>query len=348
MKEKMENTRENKLQPLLADCTLCPRNCHVNRLAGEIGYCGQGAVIRAARAALHFWEEPCISGESGSGTVFFSGCPLRCVYCQNHDIAIGKAGREISVERLSEIFLELQEKGANNINLVTPTHFVPLIVPALLRAKAQGLKIPVVYNTSSYEKAETLRLLEGLVDIYLPDFKYVSAETAGWFSHAPDYFETAKAAIAEMLRQVGSPVFAAPDGRLLNARQMNEACGYEGETEAEFLMKRGVIVRHLALPGQEEDSRRALRFLLDTWGEDIYISIMNQYTPMGDFGGSVAAPGAGERKRAAFKNLGRRITEEEYDALIDFAVENGIENGFLQEGETAEESFIPAFDGEGL
>lgn len=345
----MESKEENKWRALLADCTLCPRNCHVNRLAGETGYCGQKAVIRAARAALHFWEEPCISGKNGSGTVFFSGCPLRCAYCQNHDIAIGRAGREISAERLAEIFLELQEKGANNVNLVTPTHFVPLIVPALLRAKEEGLKIPVVYNTSSYEKVETLRLLEGLVDIYLPDFKYVSAELSGWFSNAPEYFETAKAAIGEMLRQVGPPVFAAPDGRILDAGQMNEACGNEEGTDAAFLMKRGVIVRHLALPGQEEDSQKALRFLLNTWGERIYISIMNQYTPIDDFRAPMAGmPDVEMRKKAAFASLGRRITEEEYEALLDFAVENGIENGFIQEGETAQESFIPAFDGEGL
>ena len=204
---------------------------------------------------------------------------MRCVFCQNHDIAAGEAGREISVERLKEIFLELQEKGANNINLVTPTHFVPLIVPALRAAKREGLRIPIVYNTSSYEKVSTLQLLDGLVDIYLPDLKYESAALSGLLSNAPDYFETAAAAIAEMVRQVGEPVFAAPDGTLLFAAQMNDACE-EADEDTEFLMKKGVIVRHLALPGQEADSKRVLSYLLKTYGERIYISLMNQYTPI--------------------------------------------------------------------
>lgn len=243
------------LEKLLTDCTLCPRNCHVNRMAGQIGYCLQTGTLRAARAALHYWEEPCISGTAGSGAVFFGGCSMRCVFCQNHDIAAGEAGREISVERLKEIFLELQEKGANNINLVTPTHFVPLIVPALRAAKREGLRIPIVYNTSSYEKVSTLQLLDGLVDIYLPDLKYESAALSGLLSDAPDYFETAAAAIAEMVRQVGEPVFAAPDGTQLFAPQMNDACE-EADEDTEFLMKKGVIVRHLALPGQEADSDR--------------------------------------------------------------------------------------------
>lgn len=340
-------------QNILKDCTLCPRNCHVDRLAGRTGYCGQTADMKAARAALHYWEEPCISGTAGSGAVFFSGCPLRCSFCQNHDIAIGRAGKELSAERLAEIFLELQEKGANNINLVTPTHFAAQIAEALRAAKAAGLHVPVVYNTSSYEKVSTLKMLDGLVDIYLPDLKYVSAELSGCLSNAPDYFETAKAAIEEMVRQAGEPVFRAPDGRLLNARQMNEACGEEeeempGEADSDFLMLRGVIVRHLALPGQEEDSRRVLSYLHETYGDRIYISIMNQYTPM---------PGIGrwmERKRRAgaapwlYEELDRKLTEEEYEALVDYAVGLGVENGFLQEGDTAQESFIPAFDGEGI
>lgn len=354
------NLQREKLRSLLSDCTLCPRECHANRLAGQVGYCGQTAQIRAARAALHFWEEPCISGTSGSGTVFFSGCPLRCVYCQNRDIAIGRAGREISRGRLKDIFLELQEKGANNINLVTPTHFVPLIVPALWDAKEEGLRIPVVYNTSSYEKVSTLRLLDGLVDIYLPDLKYRSGALAESLSNAPDYFETAKAAIAEMVRQVGAPLFCAPDGTILHARQMNEACGKEqeempgtvdncrrgGRKDADFRMQRGVIVRHLALPGQAEDSRRVLQYLLKTYGERIYISILNQYTPMA--GIEAYRDDENREKAEIFRNLGRRLTDAEYERLIDFAIDNGIENGFLQEGETAQDSFIPAFDGEGL
>ena len=363
------------LEKLLTDCTLCPRNCHVNRMEGQIGYCLQTGTLRAARAALHYWEEPCISGTAGSGAVFFSGCSMRCAFCQNHDIAAGKAGRELSVERLKEIFLELQEKGANNINLVTPTHFVPLIVPALQAAKREGLQIPIVYNTSSYEKVSTLQLLDGLVDIYLPDLKYESATLSGLLSNAPDYFETAAAAIAEMVRQVGEPVFAASDGTRLSAAQMNDACE-EADEDAEFLMKKGVIVRHLALPGQEADSKRVLSYLLKTYGERIYISLMNQYTPIPSVlektlpklaQKKLAAPepmreetdaspkptqeknaAQPESAQACLTGLQRRLTEDEYEVLIDFAIENGIENGFIQDQETAQESFIPAFDGEGI
>lgn len=365
------------LKKLLTDCTLCPRNCHVNRMAGQSGYCLQNGTLHAARAALHYWEEPCISGTVGSGAVFFSGCSMRCAFCQNHDIAAGKAGREISVERLKEIFLELQEKGANNINLVTPTHFVPLLIPALQAAKREGLRIPIVYNTSSYEKVSTLRLLDGLVDIYLPDLKYESSKLSGLLSNAPDYFETATAAIAEMVRQVGEPVFAAPDGTLLSAAQMNDVCE-EADEDAEFLMKKGVIVRHLALPGQEADSKKVISYLLKTYGEKIYISLMNQYTPIPSVleqtlpklaQKKLAVPEHARKKTAAqselpargkaaamqesvknacISGLNRRLTEDEYEALIDFAIENGIENGFVQDQETAQESFIPAFDGEGL
>ena len=277
------------------------------------------------------------------------------------------------MERLKEIFLELQEKGANNINLVTPTHFVPLIVPALRAAKGEGLRIPIVYNTSSYEKVSTLQLLDGLVDIYLPDLKYESPALSGLLSNAPDYFETAAAAIAEMVRQVGEPVFAAPDGTQLFAAQMNDACE-EADEDAEFLMKKGVIVRHLALPGQEADSKRVLSYLLKTYGERIYISLMNQYTPIPSvlektlpklaqkklaapepmWEESVAQPtweknaAQPESAQACLTGLQRRLTEDEYEALIDFAIENGIENGFIQDQETAQESFIPAFDGEGI
>ena len=205
-----EEARRYGYAEKMQDCTLCPRNCHADRLSGQKGYCGQTARIRAARAALHYWEEPCISGRAGSGAVFFCGCPLRCVFCQNSRIAAGEAGREVSVEELSRAFLRLQEKGANNINLVTPTHFVPQIAAALRLSKKEGLKIPVVYNTGSYEKAETLKLMEGLVDLYLPDLKYASKEPAERYSHAPDYFETACEAIAEMVRQVPEAVFEIP------------------------------------------------------------------------------------------------------------------------------------------
>ena len=342
-------TEETK--KLLEDCTLCPRSCHVNRVAGQVGYCGQTAQVRAARAALHAWEEPCISGRTGSGAVFFSGCPLRCVFCQNYDIAAGRAGWEISEERLADIFLMLQGKGAKNINLVTPTHFLPQIAEALRRAKENGLRIPVVYNTSSYEKASTLRLLEGLVDIYLPDLKYISPTLSGQLSNAPDYFAVAQAAIEEMVRQVGEPVFRSPDGKRINARQMNDAVsqeegeqGREDFTDSDFLMQRGVIVRYLVLPGQLADGKRALSWLYETWGDRIYISIMNQYTPMPGIGKWLE----GREARQERFELDRRVTPEEYDALADYAIDLGVENGFLQEGDTAQESFIPAFDGEGI
>lgn len=316
-------------------CTQCPRNCRIDRAGGQRGYCGQTDEIRVARAALHFWEEPCISGRTGSGAVFFSGCNLHCVFCQNRDIAIGQRGQIVLKERLAEIFLELQEKGANNINLVTPAHYVPQIAWALGRAKEEGLRIPIVYNTSSYEKVETLRMLEGLVDIYLPDMKYSSGALAARYSNAPDYFETAMAAIAEMLRQVGEPVFAAADGTLLNAAQMNALCEAESPAEdADFLMKKGVIVRHLVLPGQTEDSRAVLWELRQAFGDRIYVSIMNQYTPMRHF--------------EEFPELNRKVTDAEYEEVLDFAVDIGMENVFIQDGDTAQESFIPAFDGEGV
>ncbi len=306
---------ENKKEAVtnfLKDCTLCPRRCHADRLSGQTGYCGQTAEITAARAALHFWEEPCLSGYRGSGTVFFSGCNLRCVFCQNHDIALGRAGQSVSVPRLTEIFLELQTKGAHNINLVTPTHFIPQIALALDAARQQGLLLPVVYNTGSYEEPDALRLLEGLVDIYLPDLKYFSPELSKRFSQAPDYFEKAAAALAEMYRQVGPPLFTDENG----------------------LLQRGMIVRHLVLPGQTRDSKKILRYLYETYGDNIYISIMNQYTPLPQV--------------AHIPELNRRVTSEEYDRVLHFARRLGISNGFRQEGSAAAESFIPAFDGEGL
>lgn len=293
-------------------CKLCPRNCVVDRNNGEKGICGQTDRLKVARAALHYWEEPCISGERGSGAVFFSGCALHCVFCQNREIANGTVGKEISVERLSEIFLELMEKGANNINLVTPGHFVPQIVRALESAKAQGMNLPVVYNTSSYENVDTIKKLEGLVDIYLPDFKYMSETLSEKYSHAPDYSKVAKAAIEEMVRQTKTPVFE----------------------EKELLIKRGTIVRHLVLPGQTEDSKAVIRYLYETYGNRIYISIMNQFTPLSNL--------------AAYPELNRKLTEEEYDEVVDYAIELGVENGYIQEGETAKESFIPPFDCEGV
>ncbi|MGF7142416.1 putative pyruvate formate lyase activating enzyme [Anaerotaenia torta] len=296
---------------LLKDCTLCPRDCHVDRTRGQRGYCGAGEELVVARAALHLWEEPCISGEEGSGTVFFSGCSLGCVYCQNANIAKGLAGKEITRGRLTEIFLELELQGANNINLVTPGHYIPQIFEGLSQARRKGLQIPVVYNSSGYEKAESIHLLEGLVDIYLPDLKYYASQPAIKYSNCRDYFLHASAAIAEMVRQTGPPEF---DDR--------------------GMMKRGVIVRHLLLPGYLADSKKVIEYLYDTYGDTIYISIMNQYTPM--------------PVMAEYPEINRCVTEEEYEELVDYAIELGVENGFIQEGETASESFIPEFNGEGV
>lgn len=295
----------------VSQCCLCPRECGVDRAAGEKGYCGASAQLKAARAALHMWEEPCISGEEGSGTVFFSGCPLHCAYCQNEEISKGTKGKEITAGRLSEIFLELQQRGANNINLVTPTHYILPIRRALKRARGQGLSIPVVYNCGGYEKPETLRLLDGLVDIYLPDFKYMSTVLGKRYSQAEDYAVWARASLKEMVRQAGKPVF-----------------------DEKGRMKRGVLVRHLALPGQGEDSREILAYLHRVYGSRIFISIMNQYTPIGE--------------KKSQPELNRTLTGEEYEQLVEYAIFLGIEQGFIQEGATAEESFIPAFDGEGI
>lgn len=310
-------------------CTLCPRECRVNRLAGERGYCGQTAQLRAARAALHMWEEPCISGAAGSGTVFFSGCNLRCVYCQNHDIALGQTGKEISAERLAEIFLELQQKGAANINLVTPTPYIPLIAGALELARLGGLSLPVVCNCGGYEAVEALKLLDGLVDIYLPDLKYVSAELSAKYSHASDYFEKAKPALAEMFRQSGPLEFYRPQTEVLSSPR--PAAVYPADTP---LLRRGMIVRHLVLPGQVGDSKKILHYLRDTFGNDIYVSVMCQYTPLSHV--------------ADMPELSRRVTPEEYQRVVDYCLRLGMENVYIQEGEAAQESFIPPFDLSGL
>lgn len=295
-------------------CILCARNCAADRENGEIGICGQTKDLKVARAALHFWEEPCISGKEGSGTVFFSGCSLHCVFCQNENIQNGSAGKIISEGRLSEIFLELQEKGANNINLVTPGHYVPQIIRAAGAAKDQGLKLPIVYNTGTYENVDTIKMLEGIVDIYLPDFKYMDAQLAEKYSHAPDYSSVVKKALEEMVRQTGG------------ARFRND--------DEEDLMERGTMVRHLLLPGYAGDSKEIIRYLYETYGDRIYISIMNQFTPLSNVAG--------------YPELNRRVTQREYDEVVDFAISLGIDHGFIQEGDTAEESFIPEFNGEGV
>lgn len=302
---------QEELQTMLKDCYLCPRNCGVDRLAGQKGFCGVDAGSMVARAALHMWEEPCISGKEGSGAVFFSGCSLGCVFCQNRTISKGQSGKVITVERLAELFLDLQGQKANNINLVTAGHFLPQVREALILAKEQGLTIPVVYNSSGYEKAEMLWYLDGLVDIYLPDLKYLEADLAGKYSHAKDYPEVAMKALEEMVRQVGTPEF-----------------------DERGMMKKGVIVRHLLLPGHVRNSKKVLEYLYGTYGDQIYISLMNQYTPM-----------------PAMKDdpqLSRKVTDREYDRLLDHAISLGVTNCFIQEGETAKESFIPEFNGEGV
>lgn len=299
------------MKELLSQCTLCPRNCHCDRTNGKKGYCKVSEQLLVARAALHMWEEPCISGESGSGTVFFSGCALGCVYCQNYNIAKAITGKIITVERLAQIFLELQQKKASNINLVTPGHYTPQILQALSIAKSEGLNIPIVYNSSGYEKTETLRILEGYIDIYLPDFKYMSEVISKKYSNCYDYASYAREAVNEMYRQVGKPVF-----------------------DSNGIMKRGVIVRHLTLPGCLEDSKQILEYLYHTFQDNIFISIMNQYTPLAHV--------------KSYPELNRKITDKEYDELVDYAISLGVENGFIQEGDTASESFIPEFNEEGV
>lgn len=303
----------NTLMELYDNCTLCPRKCGVNRNSGKRGFCGMTSELFLARAALHYWEEPCISGTNGSGTVFFSGCSLKCVYCQNHVIAACGSGKAVSTQRLTDIFLELQYKNAHNINLVTPTHYVPHIIEAITEAKKRGLNIPIVYNTSGYETVENIKRLEGIVDIYLPDFKYYDSSVAKKYSNACDYSECAVSAIKEMLRQTGSAIF-----------------------DSDGIMQRGVIVRHLVLPGNLKNSKAALKLLYDTFADDIYISVMSQYTPMPHLDIS------------EYRELKRTLTKGEYSYIIDYAANLGIKNGFMQEGSAAEESFIPFFDNTGV
>jgi len=296
---------------LLEKCELCPRNCKINRLNGEMGFCGATNKIRIARASLHLWEEPCISGLNGSGTIFFSFCNLKCVYCQNYNISTKNYGKEITINKLSEIMLELQEKGANNINLVTPTHYVPQIIEAIKIARRKKLTIPIVYNTSGYEKKETIKLLNGYIDIYLTDVKYFSDEYALKYSKAKNYFKYASESLDEMFKQVGTPIF-------------NE----------DGIMTKGIIVRHLVLPNLVNDSKKIIKYLYNTYKDNIYISIMNQYTPL--------------EHVKKYSELNRTITQNEYDEIIDYALNLEIENAFIQEGETQKESFIPDFDNTGI
>lgn len=298
---------EKALAPLAA-CRLCPRACSVDRLQDERGFCIGSRYARVALVSLHPWEEPCLAGEKGAGTVFFSGCNMRCAFCQNHEISRENFGIAVTEERLAEIFLEQEARGAATLDLVTPTHFAPQIAAALRLAKAQGLSIPVVYNSSAYETVDTIKSLAGLVDIFLPDLKYMEEETALRYSAAPDYFKTASTAIRCMREIAGHPVF-----------------------DAANRMQRGVLVRHLVLPGRRKESMKILDWLWQNFSDTIYISLMNQYTPMGDL--------------AKIPELKRRLTTFEYESVVDHARSLGIENCYIQQGGTVSASFVPKFDG---
>lgn len=290
---------------LLKNCNLCPRKCGVNRYK-EKGFCGATNRIKLAYYSLHMWEEPIISGDNGSGTIFFSNCNLRCLYCQNKKISIDGYGKYISNKRLGEIMLELQNKGAHNINLVTPTHYVPNIISVLRKIKGKELKIPVVYNTSSYECVGTIIACRNLVDIYLADLRYFDDSLGEKYSLCSNYFENATMAIDEMYRQVGK-------------------CEFDNNG----LLKSGLVVRVLILPGHADDSKKIIEYLYKTYGDDIFISIMNQYTPI---------------NKCKYSNLNRKVTDEEYDSVVDYALSIGVTNAFVQEGEAADESFIPDFN----
>lgn len=293
------------------NCLLCPRKCGINRSTGQTGVCGVSSEIKVARAALHYWEEPCISGKRGSGAVFFSGCSLHCVFCQNREISDGKEGKVISKERLSDIFMELAVKGANNINLVTPGQYIPDIVWAVNDAKSRGMKLPIIYNTSGYENVTELKLLEGIVDVYLPDFKYMDSTLSARYSRAKDYPSVAKQALSEMVRQQPDVV-------------IDDATG---------LIQKGVIVRQLLLPGHVNDAKAVLKYLYDTYHDHVYISMMSQFTPIA---------------LKDYPEINRTVTRREYERLVDYALEIGITNAFIQEGDVAKDSFIPAFDCEGV
>ena len=295
---------------LYKKCNLCPRNCLVDRTK-TLGYCKATDKVKVARSALHYFEEPSISGSNGSGTIFFSNCNLKCCYCQNKEISTDGFGKEVSIERLTEMMLELEEKHANNINLVTPTHYVPSIIEAIKLARKKGLSIPIVYNTSGYESVETLKLLEGYIDIYLTDFKYFDNKLGKYLSKCSNYFEVASKALEEMYRQTGKNIFN-KDG----------------------LMTKGIIVRCLVLPTKSNDTKKIIDYLYKKYQDNIYLSIMNQYTPVNFI--------------KDYPYLNKTISEDEYNDVIDYAIDLGIKNAYMQEGGTCSESFIPAFDLEGV
>ena len=290
----------------LASCQVCPYKCQVNRLQGQIGKCGCNDKIKIALYSLHYFEEPCISGKNGSGTVFFTNCNLNCIYCQNYKISQEGKGYEVSIEELANIFLKQQANGANNINLVTPTMYAYQIIEALKIAKAQGLKLPVIYNTNGYENVETIKALSGYVDIYLPDLKYYSNELAIKYSKAPNYFEIAIQAILEMIKQVGKPEF-------------NE----------DGIIQKGVIIRHLVLPGHIQNSKHILKWLKENVENKAYVSIMAQYFPT--------------YKAKEDKFLNRKLTNKEYSEIENYLYTLDIENGYMQDLGKHEEEYVPNF-----
>lgn len=298
------------MNELYNSCELCPRKCHINRNINK-GICSNTSTLKVARSALHYFEEPSISGTNGSGTIFFSGCNLKCCYCQNKEISNDNFGINISVERLSELMLELQAKNANNINLVTPTHFVPSIIEAIKLARKKGLSIPIVYNTSGYESMATIKLLAGYVDIYLTDFKYFDNKLGEDLSKVKNYFEIASLALEEMYKQVGKNKFA-----------------------SNGMMTKGIIVRCLVLPTKGTDTKKIINYLYKKYQDNIYLSIMNQYTPV--------------NHSDTFTFLNDKVSDKEYDDIINYALDLGVKNAYIQEGETQDESFIPPFNLEGL
>lgn len=296
------------MEELFNECKICPRMCRVNRNKNEVGYCKASNKMKIGGYHLHMWEEPIITGKHGSGTIFFSYCNLGCIYCQNYDISINNIGEEITVERFADICLELQEMKAENINLVTPTHYIPLIKEGLILAKKKGLSIPIVYNTSCYECVSSLQLLEGLIDIYLPDFKYYD-DKLGKYSNVNNYFEVAGLALEEMYRQVGKPVIK------------------------EGTLKRGIIVRHLVLPHHIEDSKKVIYYLYTKYKNNIYLSIMNQYTNI---------------RKLKYSELNDKVSDSEYDDLICYAYDLGVRACFTQDSSSQKDSFIPVFKGDNI
>ncbi len=295
----------------MENCNLCPRECEVNRIVGQKGFCMSGYLPKAALASVHQWEEPPISGTKGSGTVFFSGCSLKCVFCQNYTISAENTGKEITAQRLAEIFIEQQNRDVHNINLVSAGHFLPAVKKALILAKENDLTIPVVYNSSGYEKAEALKELDGLIDVYLPDIKYFSSELSKKYSQAENYFEVASKAVEEMYRQVGK---------------------YEFDENG--IMTKGVIIRHLVLPSCRKDSKEILKFIKEKFGDNVYISLLSQYTPM--------------YRAKEFKEINRRITTFEYEDVIDYFFEIGLKNGYMQKRTSATSAYTPIFDLKGI